>query len=48
MLPSDAPSQLSAAELSSLASYEVAYHVRQVDSYVWPSANGGEFSGAAA
>ncbi|MDH6137924.1 hypothetical protein P3T37_007362 [Kitasatospora sp. MAA4] len=41
VLPSDAPSQLSAAELASLASYEVAYHVRQVDSYVWPSANVG-------
>ncbi|MFJ2577916.1 hypothetical protein [Kitasatospora aureofaciens] len=41
VLPSDAPSQLSAAELSALTGYEQAYHVRQVDSYVWPGANTG-------
>ncbi|MEV7027072.1 hypothetical protein [Kitasatospora sp. NPDC093558] len=41
VLPSDSPSQLSAAELSALTGYETAYHVRQVDSYVWPGANTG-------
>ncbi|MFJ8473481.1 hypothetical protein [Kitasatospora sp. NPDC094011] len=41
VLPNDAPTQLSATELSTLAGYEQTYQVRQVDSYVWPGANTG-------
>jgi hypothetical protein len=41
VLPSDAPSQLSAAELSALASYETAFSVRQVDAYLYPTGNVG-------
>ncbi|MFF2145551.1 hypothetical protein [Kitasatospora sp. NPDC058190] len=41
VLPNDAPSQLSAAELSALAGYEQGYQVRQVDAYVWPGTNTG-------
>jgi hypothetical protein len=42
VLPSNAPSQLSAAELTALASYESTYSVREVDSYVYPGAAVGE------
>ncbi|MFJ9693884.1 hypothetical protein [Kitasatospora sp. NPDC101183] len=38
VLPNAAPTQLSAAELSALSGYEQAYHVREVDGYVWPGA----------
>ncbi len=41
VLPSDAPSGLSAAELSALASYETAFSVRQVDAYLYPTGNVG-------
>jgi hypothetical protein len=41
VLPNDAPSQLSAAELSALASYETAFSVRQVDAYLYPTGNVG-------
>ncbi|MFE3505645.1 hypothetical protein [Kitasatospora sp. NPDC059160] len=41
VLPNDAPTQLSAAELSTLTGYEQTYQVRQVDAYVWPGANTG-------
>ncbi|MFI9323630.1 hypothetical protein ACIGXI_28150 [Kitasatospora aureofaciens] len=41
VLPNDAPTQLSAAELSALSGYEQTYQVRQVDAYVWPGANTG-------
>jgi hypothetical protein len=40
-LPNDAPSGLSAAELSALASYETAFSVRQVDAYLYPTGNVG-------
>lgn len=35
VLPNDAPSQLSAAEISALDAYEATYAVRQVDAYVY-------------
>jgi hypothetical protein len=41
VLSNDAPSGLSAAELSALSSYETAFSVRQVDAYTYPSANVG-------
>jgi hypothetical protein len=41
VLPSDAPSGLSAAELSALSSYETAFSVRQVDAYLYPTGNVG-------
>ncbi len=41
VLPSDAPSGLSAAEEGALASYETAFSVRQVDAYVYPTGNVG-------
>jgi hypothetical protein len=41
VLPSDAPSQLSAAEQTALTSYEQSFKVRQVDGYVYPNANVG-------
>jgi hypothetical protein len=41
VLPNDAPSGLSAAEESALASYETAFSVRQVDAYLYPTGNVG-------
>jgi hypothetical protein len=41
VLPNDAPSGLSAAELTALASYETAFSVRQVDGYLYPTGNVG-------
>ncbi|MGC9671069.1 hypothetical protein ACNTMW_31555 [Planosporangium sp. 12N6] len=41
VLPGDAPSGLSAAEQSALATFEQSFNVRQVDGYVYPSANVG-------
>jgi hypothetical protein len=41
ILPNDAPSALSAAEESALASYETAFSVRQVDAYLYPTGNVG-------
>jgi hypothetical protein len=41
VLPNDAPSALSADELSALASYETAFSVRQLDAYLYPTGNVG-------
>jgi hypothetical protein len=41
VLPGDAPSGLSAAEQSALATFEQSFNVRQVDAYVYPGANVG-------
>ena len=41
VLPNDAPSGLSAAEESALASYETSFSVRQVDAYLYPTGNVG-------
>jgi hypothetical protein len=41
VLSGDAPSGLSADELSALATFETAFSVRQVDGYVYPNANVG-------
>jgi hypothetical protein len=41
VLPNDAPSGLSSAEESALASYETAFSVRQVDAYLYPTGNVG-------
>ncbi len=38
VLPNNAPSQLSAAELTALSNYETTFGVRQVDSFTLPSA----------
>jgi hypothetical protein len=56
VLPNDAPSGLSAAEETALANYESAFSVRQVDAYLYPTANvglsppvyGGSLDGSAA
>jgi hypothetical protein len=37
VLPNNAPSQLSAAEISALNTYETTYSIRQVDAYDWAS-----------
>ena len=41
VLPNDAPSGLSSAELGALAGYETAFSVRQVDAYLYPTGNVG-------
>lgn len=41
VLPNDSPAGLSADERAALTSYETAYSVREVDSYVYPTANVG-------
>jgi hypothetical protein len=41
VVPSDAPAGLSTAEQSALAAFEQSFNVRQVDAYVYPSANVG-------
>jgi hypothetical protein len=56
VLSNDAPSGLSAAELSALAGYETKFSVRQVDAYTYPNSNvglsppayGGSLDGSAA
>lgn len=41
VLPSDSPAGLSADERTALTNYETGYAVREVDSYVYPTANVG-------
>jgi hypothetical protein len=41
VLPNDAPSGLSSAELGALAGYETAFSIRQVDAYLYPTGNVG-------
>jgi hypothetical protein len=46
VLPNDAPDGIDAAEMATLATYERTYGVRQVDSFLFPTANVGLVSQA--